>query len=715
MLENYKYHDKFLISMLLRKTILSSLLFFLFILSLSAQNISVKSFYSAPDDMSARVTAPIIDQNGDKCALIKIKTTQMGLTFEGDMMGIEKTVQKVAEVWVYVPFGAKKISIAHGKLGRLDNYIYTENIKEASVYIMELTTGKVTTIVEDVEIPMQWFTISSTPDGADVYIDEQLVGSTPYQKKIQVGTYNYRLEKAMYHNSAGVLSLKESGKEEVNLVLKPSFGFVNIKSTPESGASLEIDGRPVSEKTPFKSESLLSGEHRVVLKKVMFQPKTVNFEIKDGETTHLDVELLPNFAEVTIESSPSADIYIDDEKKGTSAYSGRLLPGLHSFEARKAKHTSAKKQLEFVAGQKQTISLIPSPKTGSVDVISTPFGAGINIDGKSYGTTPNTIDNLLIGDYSLELSKAGYGTVLKTISIGENNTAEINESLPSGKEVSINSTPSGANVYKGETFMGTTPLKTTLAFGTYKIRVTKEGETDTKQIKIAQNGEINFSFNVQKIKSKVKASSKEPENSYNIYSNLKGKKRRAMKAKLTNMVSDYTDKAVAYYVRKDFAASLEAFEKVLEIENSEIFKEDNLSVDTAIIFNAGLTAHKAGKLKAAANYYMTAIKYKYGGAKTYAFLTQVLIDNNKEKEALMYFHKGCKIYPTDPFMFDELINFYMLRDEADLALQFLDKLISLDPQNGSYYRTKGTMYEKINELSKAQEMYRVALEKDAKN
>lgn len=138
--------------MLIKKTISILLFLFLIALELSAQNINVKSFHSAPDDMTARVTAPVTDQNGDKCALIKIKTTQTGFAFEGDMMGIEKTVQKVAEIWVYVPFGAKKISIAHQNLGRLDNYKYTEPIKEATVYVMELTTANVRTVVEKVEL-----------------------------------------------------------------------------------------------------------------------------------------------------------------------------------------------------------------------------------------------------------------------------------------------------------------------------------------------------------------------------------------------------------------------------------------------------------------------------------------------------------------------------------------------------------------------------------
>ena len=72
-------------------------------LFVAAQNISVKSFRVVTDDMTARVTNPVTDQNGDKCALIKVRTSQKGFVFEGDMLGITKTQQEIGEIWVYVP------------------------------------------------------------------------------------------------------------------------------------------------------------------------------------------------------------------------------------------------------------------------------------------------------------------------------------------------------------------------------------------------------------------------------------------------------------------------------------------------------------------------------------------------------------------------------------------------------------------------------------
>lgn len=122
--------------------------------------------------MNARVTAPVIDQNGEKCVLFKVQTIQTGFVFEGDMMGIEKTEQKTTEIWVYAPHGAKKISIAHQQLGRLNNYIYPLPIKETIVYIMELTTGKITTAFTDYEVPTQWVVITSESTGASIFIND---------------------------------------------------------------------------------------------------------------------------------------------------------------------------------------------------------------------------------------------------------------------------------------------------------------------------------------------------------------------------------------------------------------------------------------------------------------------------------------------------------------------------------------------------------------
>ena len=109
---------------------------------LAAQHIAVKSFRVLENDLDARVNFPRKDQNGDVCALIKAVTTETGFDWDGDQLGIVKTLQKKGEIWIYVPFGTKRITIKHAVFGILRGYTYPLEIKEAAVYEIVLTTGK---------------------------------------------------------------------------------------------------------------------------------------------------------------------------------------------------------------------------------------------------------------------------------------------------------------------------------------------------------------------------------------------------------------------------------------------------------------------------------------------------------------------------------------------------------------------------------------------
>lgn len=103
--------------------------------------IAVASFTRMETDITARVTAPKKDQNGEICALIRIVTNVKDLMFEPDALGITARENKTGEIWVYVPRGARRISILHDELGILRNYFYPEIIEKGTVYEMVLNTG----------------------------------------------------------------------------------------------------------------------------------------------------------------------------------------------------------------------------------------------------------------------------------------------------------------------------------------------------------------------------------------------------------------------------------------------------------------------------------------------------------------------------------------------------------------------------------------------
>jgi len=471
-------------------------------LQLYGQQIAVKSFKALPFDVTARIDAPVLDKDGKKCALIKVVTSETGFAFEGGSLGVMETKQRIGEIWVYVPRGAKKLTILHSNLGVLRDYLFPEAIEIACVYEMVLTTAKVTTVIEEPEILTEWVTFSSTPDSADIYLDDQYLGKTPLSKKLKEGSYAYRLEKSWYHNDAGVFTVDTAvGKKNIEGKLREAFGYAQIVTTPESGAEIEIDDIPLANNSPCKSPRLKSGTHTLTAKKVLYKTQTQTFTVEDGITKTITVALIPNFAQVSVTTSPVATIYIDTEKMATGTYSGKLLAGFHTITAKRDKYTDASQTFDAVAGENKTVNLKLIEITGNLDIVSTPFDAQYTIKSTDAdntaqytGTTPNTIRNLLIGNYTVTITKSGYATETQAVKITENTTKEINVVLSNGLQVQIISEPTGSQLYIDSIYAGQTPYKALLSFGTHTIKLTNTDTELQESITIETGGKTLFEF-----------------------------------------------------------------------------------------------------------------------------------------------------------------------------------------------------------------------------
>ena len=197
---------------------------------------------------------------------------------------------------------------------------------------------------------------------------------------------------------------------------------------------------------------------------------------------------------------------------------------------------------------------------------------------------------------------------------------------------------------------------------------------------------------------------------------VKGKYTKRLATQYSNLIIDYTNKGVECYNNNQFAEALEAFKRVLEIENSPILTaEAPAKIDTAVIFNAAMTAQKAENWAEAEKYYKEVLKYDYNAGQVYAMLSLVLQEQEKDAEALEVLHKGYELYPDNSYMLVQLINHYLFSGEPEKAEVYLDAAIKQDPNNASYYSAKGSLYEKMKDPVKAEEMYRKTLELDPKN
>jgi len=471
---------------------LFSTILLLFLFGYLFADISVKSFVKVEGDMDARAYNSKKDQNGDVCAIIKVETTLTGFSWDSDGLGIVAVIPKVAEYWVYVPFGAKRLTIRHPQLGILADYSYPLAIEKGTVYRLKLTIGKVISTVED-EITSQWLLIKTEPAKAMIYLNDQYVKTGEYQAKLKSGNYTYRVEMPMYHTEAGTFEITDV-KKELMVNLKPAFGIASITSSPESGATVLIDGKEQSSLSPCQSESLYSGVHTVQVIKEMYQSSSQKVTINDGQIIPVNFVMQPNFAEITISAPTNSIVFINNQQKGTGTWNGRLNPGIYSLEVRLDKHRSAKQDIELLIGEKKNYDLQPTPIHGALDIMTTPSGANIIINQKNYGTTPNTINNLLIGNYQVRLIKTGFTTINKNITIYEGKSTSLIDSLIESKSkidnnlsplslkngIRFSSFPSKAYILQNGNIVGVTPFETDqLADGEYNFEIRQENREST--------------------------------------------------------------------------------------------------------------------------------------------------------------------------------------------------------------------------------------------
>ena len=456
------------------------------------------------------------DDNELPFAVIKVRTENItdkqrrDLRFESNLAVGIVLEYHTGEVWVYLTAKyADYLKISHPDFGVYE-YTLPFDLQPKKGYEMALVYKAYAPAAPVKEI-YNFLIITADQPNATIYVDDVYVGESGKQgvyKSFRAGEkHNWRIECELYHGESGeaTIPVKEGENITVEKRLRPAFGYLNVTSSPENGAVVFIDGKKVGQ-TPFKSDRLASGEHRVRVMKEMFSAAEKTFTVTDGNTTQAPMTMAANFVSINITTDSNSDIYVDNEKKGTGTWNGRLSDGPHSLEARKASHKNAIKNVQLTLGTTENI-VIPDPEPiyGTLEVVSNPIGANIIIDGKSFGTTPRVLGNVLIGTHELRLEKTGCTPVIKNFTLDDKNKLSINEKLPTGREISISTDKSGDRIYVDGSYIGTSPLTSTLSFGEHEITAIRGYDGDgtnglnaikgingvkaaTKTITVAQTG-----------------------------------------------------------------------------------------------------------------------------------------------------------------------------------------------------------------------------------
>ena len=401
---------------------------FLCNINIVAQKLNVESFVAKTNDITAR-TQPRQDINGNDCALIKVQLAASGAEFGGNVVG--NVSYNKSEYLVYMSEGSKRLSV------KLEGYLPLEAsfedygikaLEGKTTYVMTISGASVARQIEAPKIKTGWIILESEPSGASVYINNEFVGNTPLNNyKQSYGTYQYRLESPNYHPATGTIELN-AGRFEQRIALKPAFGSISVKANV-TGARILLDGKLTGKNSPATLTEIPSGSHIITLQSDKYAPQQQNVVVEDGQTADVSMSLDARFARITINSIDGAEIYNNGKLLGRNRISEDMMEGYYDLEVRMDHYKSVTKQIQVIAGQSQDITLNPIPKYGSLDIVSTPHNATITIDGKVVGKSPLTINEILEGEHTVQLTLDNFQSENRIITIIEKQTSSLQTNL----------------------------------------------------------------------------------------------------------------------------------------------------------------------------------------------------------------------------------------------------------------------------------------------
>lgn len=275
------------------------------------------------------------------------------------------------------------------------------------------------------------------------------------------GVYNYSVSANDYYSTSDTLQV-QGAKVEKRIALKPAFGWLSVPDRSDlNGANVFVDGTHIGT-APLKSAGIKSGEHKVRIMKTMYKVCEQTIVIKDGETLTFAPKLESDFADVTINAGEGCQIYVDNEFKGTTTWSGRLTSGSHMLESRKDNHRSTSVAKSVVPSVSHLVVNLadPVPIMGTLNVISTPGMADVYVDGVLVGRTP-LMHDVLVGSRDIVIRKQGFVDYEQSVRVEEGNVVDVVATMEEYKDETYVETAKGLNLkmiyVEGGTFaMGST-------------------------------------------------------------------------------------------------------------------------------------------------------------------------------------------------------------------------------------------------------------------
>lgn len=282
------------------------LLVFIVLMSLAAYaqlEIKPNSFKEVPGFVNINVDK-MYDDNDRPYAVLKLKTEKLDakqrheLMFQGDARTFFEVEYKTGEVWIYISYYATFIKISHPDLSSVE-FHFPFDMKPKCGYELTLTN----LWEPEATVPTNSLTVKTDVPEARIYFDDAYMGDKEFTQSFPTGeTHSWRIECDLYHSEGGTVDILVGDPIVIDKKLRKAFGFINVTSSPESGATVFIDGKKVGE-TPYLTDRLASGEHTVKVVKDSYNPVENSVTVLDACTIDVVMNMWAKYRFVTLNAA----------------------------------------------------------------------------------------------------------------------------------------------------------------------------------------------------------------------------------------------------------------------------------------------------------------------------------------------------------------------------------------------------------------------------
>jgi hypothetical protein len=326
--------------------------------------------------------------------------------------------------------------------------------------------------------------ITSTPDGAEVIVDGQVLGRTNFQSELTVGDHQLELRKPLYHSDISTFRLEEGRPITLSRVLKPRFGFLSVRSNVPN-STVYLDDKLLGP-APLTKKNIESGRHTVRVDAPMYHSQTETMEVKDGDDKSLDVVLKQAFGSLEVTSTPEegAEVFLDNQRMGTTPYKNpQLASGRYVLKLTKALFGDAEETVIVEDARSLKRSVVLSQNFGTLKVSA--GGSTIYVNGSPVGTG-TYLGRLSPGLYHLAAQRSGpFRRAERDVQLGVGETREIQlepEGQMGGLSVLVEPFEAGdAQILLNGEIKGNAPLQVKLLVGQYGVTARKDGFLDVNE------------------------------------------------------------------------------------------------------------------------------------------------------------------------------------------------------------------------------------------